>query len=595
MRTPPTRRAVLGAAVATVGTAALASCSGDSDPGHGSPRPSGAQAGGPEPGGANRGKAGRGRSEGEYVSPHGEEVAAAEAKRPSGPLRKFHLTTTPARLDLGGGLVVGSWAYEARLPGPELRFTVGENVALTLANHLPDATTLHWHGLNVRNDMDGVPDLTQRPIKAGADFSYRFKVPHPGTYWYHPHTGVQQDRGLYAPLIVEDPKEPLKYDKEWVVVLDDWVDGVDGSTPDGVLDELSGGRGGMDHSGMRHGSGDGGSGKDDTDDGHDMDVMDDKRDANDDDGRRGPAASSGAPRSAGSSGRRSGPSRILRDGFSELLDSHGGNVAYPYYLINGRIPKAPTSFTARPGDRIRLRIINAGGDTAFRVALGGHRMTITHTDGYPVRHTTTDALLMGMGERYDVIVTAKDGVFPLTALAEGKGATALALLRTGQGTPPAASVRPKELDGKLVEAGDLSPHESVALSAREPDRTIRFKLTGTMKAYDWGFDHEPYAPDRRRPVAAGERVRLEFFNITSMWHPIHLHGHSFGVVGAAGPRHHASRRREPQWARKDTVIVRPNSSMAVEFDADNPGLWMLHCHNIYHSDVGMMTVLGYRR
>ncbi|MFF9347505.1 multicopper oxidase family protein [Streptomyces sp. NPDC014734] len=580
MRTPPTRRAVLGAAVATAGTAALASCSDTSEPGRGSPRPGGAQAGG-----ANRGKAPHGRSEGEYVSPHGEEVAAAEAKRPSGPHRTFHLTATPARLDLGGGLVVGSWAYEARLPGPELRFTVGENVALTLANHLPDATTLHWHGLNVRNDMDGVPDLTQRPIKAGADFSYRFKVPHPGTYWFHPHTGVQQDRGLYAPLIVEDPKEPLKYDKEWVVVLDDWVDGLDGSTPDGVLDELSGGRGGMDHSGKHHGSGNDGSGAGDSGGGHDRDVMDDKHDA-DDGVRKG---------SAGSAGRRSGPSRVLRNGFSELLDSHGGNVAYPYYLINGRVPKAPTSFTAKPGQRIRLRIINAGGDTAFRVALGGHRMTITHTDGYPVRHTTTDALLLGMGERYDVIVTAKDGVFPLTALAEGKNATALALLRTGQGTPPAASVRPKELYGKLVEAGGLSPDESVALSVREPDRTIRYKLTGSMSAYDWGFDHEPYSPTRRRPVEAGERVRLEFYNITSMWHPIHLHGHSFGVVGAAGPQHRASRRREAQWARKDTVIVRPRTSMAVEFDADNPGLWMLHCHNIYHSDVGMMTILGYRR
>lgn len=91
--------------------------------------------------------------------------------------------------------------------------------------------------------MDGVPGLTQRAVKPGADFTYRFTVPHAGTYWFHPHSGTQQDRGLYAPLIVEDPKEPLSYDKEWVVVLDDWVDGVDGSTPDAVLKELSGGMG----------------------------------------------------------------------------------------------------------------------------------------------------------------------------------------------------------------------------------------------------------------------------------------------------------------------------------------------------------------
>ncbi|MER5360328.1 multicopper oxidase family protein [Streptomyces sp. NPDC002785] len=558
MRTPPTRRAALGAAVATAGTAVLAACSGESDTGR-----SGTKAGGASHGGANHGTAPQGKPRGEYVSPDGEEVAAAEAKRGSGPVHKINLTATPSRLDLGGGLVVSSWAYGARLPGKELRVAVGDTLALTLANHLPATTSLHWHGLNVRNNMDGVPDLTQPPIKQGAEYAYRFKVPHPGTYWFHPHTGVQQDRGLYAPLIVDDPKEPLKYDKEWVVVLDDWVDGVDGSTPDGVLYELSGGRGGMDHGGSGHG------GKSDS----------------------SHAGHGGSPKSAKG---RSGPSRMTKDSFSELLDSHGGDVAYPYYLINGRIPKAPTSFTAKPGDRIRLRIINAGGDTAFRVALGGHRMTVTHTDGYPVRHTTTDALLLGMGERYDVVVTAGDGVFPLTALAEGKKASALALLRTGQGAAPTASVRPKELDGELVEAHDLSPDESVALSVRKADRTLRFRMTGNMGAYNWAFDHKPYDPGQRHPVRAGERVRMEFYNVTEMWHPIHLHGHSFGLVGQAGPSRKASHRGQAAWARKDTAIIRPNSSLAVEFDADNPGLWMLHCHNIYHSDVGMMTILGYR-
>ncbi|MFF2408325.1 multicopper oxidase family protein [Streptomyces sp. NPDC058092] len=579
MRTPPTRRAVLGAAFATAGTAVLASCSGDSDTGRSGTKSGGTNSGSPNAGGANHGTAPRRKSRGEFVSPQGEEVAAAEARRASGPVRKIDLTATPSRLDLGGGLVVGSWAYEDRLPGRELRVSVGDVLALNFANHLPAATTLHWHGLNVRNDMDGVPDLTQKAIKPGAEFAYRFKVPHPGTYWFHPHTGVQQDRGLYAPLIVEDPKEPLTYDKEWVVVLDDWVDGVDGSTPDEVLDELSGGRGGMDHGGSGHGG------------------MDDKSDPGGSGHGGSPRDPEGLkhPRPPKTAKRRSGPSRIMKDSYSELLESHGGNVDYPYYLINGRAPKSPTSFTAKPGDRIRLRIINAGGDTAFRVALGGHRMTITHTDGYPVRHTTTDALLLGMGERYDVVVTAGDGVFPLTALAEGKRASALALLRTGKGTAPTASVRPKELDGKLVEAFDLSPDESVALSVRKADRTLRFKLTGSMRAYDWAFDRKPYDPGQRHPVRAGERVRLEFYNVTSMWHPIHLHGHSFGLVGQAGPEHRASRRGQGVWARKDTAIVRPHSSLAVEFNADNPGLWMLHCHNIYHSDVGMMTVLGYRR
>lgn len=439
--------------------------------------------------------------------------------------------------------------------------TAGDTLALTLANHLPEPTSLHWHGLALRNDMDGVPGLTQRDIAPGADFAYRFAVPHPGTYWFHPHSGVQQDRGLYAPLIVEDPKEPLAYDKEWVVVLDDWVDGVDGSTPDAVLKELSGGMGG----GMDHGA-------------HTMSGREEERE------EEGEGKKDGKDTEDADG---DGPSRMMMGATSELLGGDAGDVAYPHYLVNGRVPQDPSSFSARPGDRIRLRIINAGGDTAFRVALGGHRMTVTHTDGFPVRHTTGDALLLGMGERYDVLVTAGDGVFPLTALAEGKKAgkkeaSALAVLRTGSGAAPAASVRPKELDGKLVEAGRLAPDPSVALAARAPDRTIRMRLTGGMAKYDWAFDGKPYSAKHRRPVEAGERVRVIFDNGTAMWHPLHLHGHTFALGGnAAG-------------ARKDTAIVLPHRSLTVEFDADNPGLWMVHCHNVYHAEAGMMTVLGYR-
>ncbi|MFD7746193.1 multicopper oxidase family protein [Streptomyces sp. NPDC059698] len=536
MSARPTRRAVLGAALAAAGTGALAACS-DGGGDHGGTHAPGAA-----------------RESGTYVSPGGEEVRAAEAARGSGPVREVSLTAARTRLDLGGGRTVASWAYGDRLPGSEVRVTAGDTLALTLANHLPEPTSLHWHGLALRNDMDGVPGLTQRSIGPGADFAYRFAVPHPGTYWFHPHSGVQQDRGLYAPLIVEDPKEPLSYDKEWVVVLDDWVDGVEGSTPDAVLKELSGGMGGgMDH-GAHTMSGDG-----------DGDGHGDRKE------KEGKGGADGG-----------GPSRMTMGARSELLGGDAGDVAYPYYLVNGRVPQDPAVFSARPGDRIRLRIINAGGDTAFRVALGGHRLTVTHTDGFPVRHTTGDSLLLGMGERYDVLVTAGDGVFPLTALAEGKNASALAVLRTGSGAVPDASVRPAELDGKPVEAGRLAPDPSVALGDRAPDRTIRVRLTGGMANYDWAFDGRPYDAKERRPVEAGERVRLVFDNATAMWHPLHLHGHTFALGGnAAG-------------ARKDTAIVLPHRSLTVEFDADNPGLWMVHCHNVYHAEAGMMTVLGYR-
>ncbi|MCX2927015.1 multicopper oxidase family protein [Streptomyces sp. NEAU-W12] len=543
-----TRRTLLGASIAAVGSGALAACSGSGS--HSGPGPHSAS-GPPSATGAPAAAAGApGRRRGGfvpkgptgYVNPSDPEVVAAERERGSGPLRTVALTATETSLDLGGQ-TVESWAYGDMLPGREVRVTAGDILNLRLVNHLPVTTTLHPHGIRLRCDMDGVPGLTQSSVEPGADFTHRFAVPHPGTYWVHSHSGMQLDRGLYAPLIVEDPKEPLCYDKEWVVVLDDWVDGVDGSTPDGVLAQLHQGRS------------------------IPMDM-----------------GESAAHDSMLAPAKPAGPSRVLHKGHSRVLDSAGGHVDYPHYLINGRLPKAASVFRACPGDRIRLRIINAGGDTAFRVALGGHEMTVTHTDGYPVEHTRTDALLLGMAERYDVLVTAKDGVFPLVALAEGKNARALAVLRTGSGSFPGCSAHPKELDGRLVPACRLVPDESVALCDRTPDRELSFRLTGSMRQFNWRLDGRTYSVEQRHPVREGERVRLTFTNATDMWHPMHLHGHTFALTGA-----HAA------GARKDTALVLPHRKLVVDFNADNPGLWMLHCHNQYHSESGMMTILGYRK
>ncbi len=503
------RRDVLGAGLGIVGSGVLGGCAD---------RAGAARADGAAPGG--------------YVLPNGPQVMAAERARGGGPVRRVRLTATRSTVDLGGPRV-RTWTYGGRLPGEVIRVTAGDVLEAAVTNHLPVPTTVHWHGVPIRNDMDGVPGITQAPLTAGGGFTYRFALPRPGTYWFHPHTGVQQDRGLYGPLVVEDPREPLSYDREWVVVLDDWVDGVDGSTPDGVMTQLA---------------------------------------------RDTPGAPAGMDRPTAAP---PGPDRRLTSGDSALLGGHPGDVVYPYYLVNGRVPAAPETFTARPGDRIRLRIVNAGADTAFRLALGGHRMTITHADGRPVVHRDTEALLLGMGERYDVLVTAGDGVFPLVALAEGKGASALAVLRTSPtGAAPGPAARPAELDGTLVTADRLRADPSVALPARRADTELTMRMTRGTRPYSWGINGRPYDPADRYPVSAGQRVRLTYVNETRMWHPVHLHGHSFALPGG-GPL-------------KDTAILLPRRSLTVEFEADNPGLWMLHCHNVYHSEHGMMTVVGYR-
>jgi FtsP/CotA-like multicopper oxidase with cupredoxin domain len=535
------RRSLLLAGLGAAGAGALAACSGDSG------------------------------SSPALVSPSGSAVARTENKRGgTGKEHKLTLTATSAMVHLGGGLMPMSWAFQGQAPGKEVRITAGDTLVAELSNQLPGKTTtsIHWHGIALRNDMDGVPPATQTAVRAGSTFTYRFVAADPGTYFFHPHVGVQLDRGLYAPLIVEDPKEPLSYDDEWVVVLDDWLDGITG-TPDEVFAELKHGMGGMSG-----GMGMGGSASPSSSESGDMDMGD----------MGGMDMGGSASASASSSGGGMSRKFMLSGARSDLLGGDAGDVKYPYHLVNGRVPTDPDVYTAKPGRKVRLRIINAGSDTAYRVALGGHRLTITHTDGYPVQHQQADALLIGMGERYDVLVTLADGVFPLVALAEGKDQTGLALVRTGSGSAPSATVRPSELKGMIMTASQLNATDDVRLTTAKTDVTHQVKITGGMMKYNWSINGTTFDMDNPTAdpllVEEGQRVRLDFVNDTTMWHPMHLHGHTYQLAGS-GPR-------------KDTAIVLPKKKLSVFLDADNPGEWLLHCHNAYHGEAGMMALLAYR-
>ena len=438
--------------------------------------------------------------------------------------------------------MVNTWAYDDTAPGPLLRAVAGDVLRVEVDNKLPVTTSVHWHGIALRNDMDGVPGITQDPIAAGAAFRYEFAVPDAGTYFYHPHSGVQLDRGLYGVLVVDDPVEPGGYDAEWIVVLDDWIDGT-GRTPDEVLADLQAG-GGSD--GPMDGTQDmGGFGG--------MDGMD----------------GMGAGSMTGGMGAMQSP-----------LLGGAGDIDYPHYLINGRVPAQPVTLSAKPGQRVRIRLVNAGSDTAFRVAVGGHRMTVTHSDGFPVVPVPADALLIGMGERFDVILDLGDGVFPLVASAEGKDGQGLAIIRTGPGRPPTAGVKVPELAGEVLLGTDLSSADSVRLDQRPADRRHELALGGTMAPYRWTINNKTMTEAEALSVVQGERVRLRFVNHSMMFHPMHVHGHTFSLAQGG--------------ARKDTVIVRPMQALEVDLEADNPGQWATHCHNIYHAEAGMMTALSYR-
>jgi FtsP/CotA-like multicopper oxidase with cupredoxin domain len=477
------------------------------------------------------GVAGCSRS-GSVVGPTADAVAAAEAaRRVSGrSLVTARLTPRPVTVDLGGHQV-DTWAYGDTVPGPLLRARAGDLLLVTVDNQLPTDTSVHWHGVALRNDMDGVPGITQDPIGSGQTFRYEFTAPDPGTYFYHPHSGVQLDRGLYGVLVIDDPAEPGTYDAEWVVVLDDWVDGT-GRTPDDVLAKLQESGGAAD-------------------------------------GDMGDMGSMGRMGGMDMGGRMQSP-----------LLGGAGDITYPHYLINGRTPTAPVTLRGKPGQRVRVRFVNAASDTAFRVAVGGHRMTVTHSDGFPVVPVTTDAMLIGMGERYDVILTLGDGAFPLVASAEGKRGLGLAVVRTGSGVSHSAYGRLPELSRRILLGTDLSAPAQARLGARPVDRQHDLMLSGSMTPYRWTINGRTFPDTEPLTVTQGDRVRLRFTNMSMMFHPMHVHGHTF-ALRAGG-------------ARKDTVIVRPMQTLEVDLDADNPGQWAAHCHNVYHAEAGMMTTLSYR-
>lgn len=432
------------------------------------------------------------------------------------------LTPRPVTLDLGG-VTARTWAYDETLDAPVLRARAGDLLQVRVDNKLPTSTSVHWHGIALRQPSDGVPGVTQQPIEAGSSFTYQFVAPDPGTYFFHPHTGVQIDRGLYRPLVIDDPAEPGRYDHEWIITLDDWADGV-GTSPDDILAAFKA-QNGTVSSGMNH----------------DMGGMD--------------------------------------HGMSPLGDA--GDVTYPHYLVNGRVPAAPRTLTAKPGQKVRLRVVNASSDTIFKLALQGHRLTVTHTDGFPVTPTQASAVYLAMGERLDATITLGDGVFVLQAAPEGKkGTPARAIVRTGSGNVPAPDTRIAELDGKALLTTQLKPADSARLPDRKPDTTLDVALNGQMKPYAWGLNGKRFGEDTPLALSRGQRVRLRMTNMTMMAHPMHIHGHTWALPGSDG-------------LRKDTVLMRPMETVEADLQADNPGTWMLHCHNIYHAELGMMTTLRY--
>jgi FtsP/CotA-like multicopper oxidase with cupredoxin domain len=453
-------------------------------------------------------------------------VAAACSKsqpRPAAPASTdISLAAGETDIDLGG-VNVHTWAYGSQVPAREIRLKKGERLRAALTNAMPQDVTAHWHGIAIVNDMDGVPDLTQAGVPNGGKFTYDFVVPDAGTYWFHSHVGTQLDRGLYGPLIIEDPDEKVDYDDQLVVVLDDWIDGT-GANPDQVLENLR-------KTGMK-------------------------------------------PMAPGGPGVT--PTTPLGD--------DGGDVTYPHFVVNGRVPTDPQVVDYRAGQRIRLRVINAGSDTAFRVAVPNTSMKVIETDGYPVVPAQANSVILGMGERVDAIITVNESL-PLVAAPERKQGHGQLNMRVNNAPSSAnvddfvASVRTQA----PLDTATLAPTPEVTLAAKAPDQVIDAHLTGPVNGYTWPVNGKLYNPPNGGvPVKPNQRVRIRFINESMMFHPFHLHGHTFQVMDSGVPK-----------ARKDTALVAPKQTVEVDFDTNNPGRWISHCHNTYHLEAGMAFFVEY--
>ena len=412
------------------------------------------------------------------------------------------------------------WAYNGSVPGPVFRFRPGDRLELDFENELQSPTTVHWHGLRVPNDMDGVPVLTQPPVAPGGRFRYTFELRNTGTYWYHPHfqSAEQVDRGLHGVIIVED-ETPPRVDRDLLWVLDDW--------------------------------------------------------------------------------RLDGKRQIIDD-FGNLHDaSHQGRLGNTA-TVNGL---AAGDLSVRPGERIRLRLVNVANAWIFALDFVGHSPTIIAYDGHAVtpHRPSENLVILGPAQRVDVILDLAgapgerfevlDRYYPrrqykLLDVVYGENRLRNRPLTDGTSLPapelPAPELSTAEHHSVTFSGGAMGGMQSALFDGRET--SIR-DLARQGKV--WAINGTVASRHDEPPVLQLSRGRtyvIEFQNDTAFPHPIHLHGHPMKVLETNG--------RKPAHALwRDTLLLQPHARGTVALVADNPGRWMLHCHIPEHQEAGMMAVV----
>jgi CopA family copper-resistance protein len=495
-------------------------------------------------------------------------------------------------------------AINGTIPAPLIRLKEGQNVRLTVENRLKDEdTSIHWHGFIVPFQMDGVPGISFPGIGPGSSFTYEFPIKQSGTYWYHSHSGLQEQLGHYGPIII-DPAgpDPVAYDREHVIVLSDWSF----MHPHRIFTRLKQ-EGGFFNRNRR--------------------TLADKMG-----GKPDPLSTADA--------------RMFAEMRMDPTDISDVTAAAYTYLINGHSPTENWTGLFRSGERVRLRIINAAAQTIFNLRIPGLKLLVVATDGIEVRPVEVDELQIGNAETYDLIVVPDDRAYTFVAESIDRSGMGIATLAPREGmraqVPPlrerptltmmdmgmmdhsahgGGSSMPMDHDMRdkskvafpvgpgvdmiapmpMDRSGDpgiglenvghkvLNYKDLVSLKpnsdTRVPTRRIDIHLTGNMERFMWSMDGEKLSenPEPYR-FARNERVRLRLINDTMMTHPMHLHGHFFEIVNG-NPGH------QPL---KHTVRVLPGGFVDLDLTADAPGDWAFHCHLLYHMHAGMMRVVSVR-
>ncbi|GAB4474714.1 MAG: copper resistance system multicopper oxidase [Erythrobacter tepidarius] len=493
-------------------------------------------------------------------------------------------------------------AINGSVPGPLLRLKQGDSVRLNVTNHLAEDTSIHWHGLLVPFHMDGVPGISFPGIKPGQTFTYEFPVRQSGTYWYHSHSGLQEQAGHYGPLVIDPAgEEPAEYDRDYILLLSEFTP----LDPHKIMHRLRTGKGYFNF--------------------------------------QQTSWSDDYPLSA--EDRRMWAE--MRMPATDIADVTGSTYTY---LANGRGPQEGLEYLFRPGERVRLRVINGAAMTFFNLRIPGLPMTVIAADGQNVKPVEVDEFQIGTAETYDVIVEPRAEAYSIVAESMDRSGMALATLASRPGAraaipplrqpplldmgdmgmnhgdgghgahsmdgmkmrdtlllPPDVKVGPgidmvsmapvdklgdpglglRDVEHRVLNYRMLSALEPNA-DTREPSRLLELHLTGNMERYMWSFDGEMYSAVHDRPIrfAWNERVRVKLVNNTMMAHPIHLHGMFFELVNGEDAAH------QP---RKNVVIVQPGASAQFDLTANEPGDWAFHCHLLYHMHGGMMqtvTVMG---